>query len=73
MAEESARAVVRVKGMDSAEARQRAHRALAAVVGVSNVSTGDDQRVEVEYDPTEATVMDLIRALRRLGFVAGME
>ncbi len=68
-----ARAMVGVKGMDSVEARAKVHRALAEVPGVQHVATGADHRVVVEYDPSEATVMDLIRALRRIGFLAGME
>ncbi len=67
------RAVVAVRGMDTQEARQRVRSALAAVAGVSEVMPGDGSKMIVEYDPTEATVMDLIRALRRIGFLAGME
>lgn len=74
MAEQQmARAMLGVKGMDSLEARSKVHRALAEVPGVHNVVTGEDQTAAVEYDPSEATVMDLIRALRRIGFLAGME
>ncbi len=69
----SARAVVGVRGMDTQEARQRVRAALVAVAGVSEVQPGDGSKMIVEYDPTEATVMDLIRALRRIGFLAGME
>ncbi len=59
--------------METSEARQRVRIALAAVPGVSEVQPGDGAKMIVEYDPTEATVMDLIRALRRIGFLAGME
>ncbi|HEV6953052.1 MAG TPA: hypothetical protein VKY86_07340 [Promicromonospora sp.] len=47
--------------------------ALAGVRGVRDVQPADEARMVVEYDPSEATVMDLIRALRRIGFLAGME
>jgi len=46
---------------------------LREVPGVLEVAPGDAARVAVEYDPTEVTAMDLIRALRRIGFLAGME
>ena len=67
------RAVVAVRGMETQEARQRVRAALASVAGVTEVQPGDGAKMIVEYDPTEATVMDLIRALRRIGFLAGME
>lgn len=73
MAEAGARALMRVRGMDTEEARLKVLHALQEVRGVIQVAPGDSERVHVEYDPSEATVMDLIRALRRLGFLAGME
>ncbi|HLV12707.1 MAG TPA: hypothetical protein VKY42_09685 [Trueperaceae bacterium] len=69
----TARAVVGVRGMETPESRQRVRLALAAVAGVKDVQAGDGAKMVVDYDPTEATVMDLIRALRRIGFLAGME
>lgn len=71
--ETAARALVAVRGMDSSEAKQRVHHALAAVVGVLRVQPGEDGKMIVDYDPSEVTVMDLIRALRRIGFLAGMD
>ena len=71
--EQRARASVAVRGMDSPEAKQRVHRALAAVIGVLHVQPGEDGKMVVDYDPSEVTVMDLIRALRRIGFLAGMD
>lgn len=73
MPEESARALVGVRGMDTEDARRRVIEALAGVRGVRDVQPADEARMVVEYDPSEATVMDLIRALRRIGFLAGME
>ncbi len=73
MAESLARALVGVRGMDTDDARHSVLTALAAVPGVRDVQPADDARVVVDYDPSEATVMDLIRALRRIGFLAGME
>jgi len=40
---------------------------------VLHVGAGDAGQVEVRYDDTETTVMEMIRALRRLGYLAGME
>lgn len=68
-----ARALVAVRGMDSPSAKQRVHQALASVVGVLRVQPGEDGKMIVDYDPSEVTVMDLIRALRRIGFLAGMD
>ena len=71
--EPAARASVAVRGMDSPAAKHRVHQALAAVVGVLSVQPGEDGKMIVDYDPSEVTVMDLIRALRRIGFLAGMD
>ncbi len=35
-------------------------------------ATPDDGQIEVHYDPSQHTVMDLIRAIRQQGFLAGM-
>lgn len=68
-----ARALVAVRGMESEAAKRRVHTALSAVAGVHAVSPGDGGKMVVDYDPSEATVMDLIRSLRRIGFLAGMD
>ncbi|MFA5550576.1 MAG: cation transporter [Trueperaceae bacterium] len=69
----NARALMRVRGMDTEQSRDQVITTLQAVAGVVSVTGGDAEQVSVEYDPTEVTVMDLIRALRRIGFLAGME
>lgn len=61
-----------VRGMGD-ESRERVREALLAVPGVLEAEPGDAEQVEVRYDDTETTVMEMIRALRRLGFLAGME
>lgn len=73
MADDRAKVLVGVRGMDSSEAGERVMATLRAVPGVLSVAPSDAARLAVEYDPTEATAMDLIRALRRIGFLAGME
>jgi len=67
-----ARVIVGVRGMDTEAARAKVRQALLAVPGVTSVDPSGDQQWLVRYDPTEATVMDMIRAARRLGFLAGM-
>lgn len=64
---------MRVRGMDTDESRQQVVQTLASVFGVVSVAPSDAGQLRVEYDPTEVTVMDLIRSLRRIGFLAGME
>lgn len=64
---------MRVRGMDTEAARERVMQTLQQVPGVARVSQGDVERINVDYDPSDLTVMDLIRALRRIGFLAGIE
>lgn len=64
---------MRVRGMDTEDSRAQVVQTLRDVMGVVSVAPADAGQVNVEYDPTEVTVMDLIRALRRIGFLAGME
>jgi len=70
---EGVRILLGVRGLGDADDRERVHRALAALPGVLDVGPGDAGQVEVRYDDTETTVMEMIRALRRLGYLAGME
>jgi hypothetical protein len=44
-----------------------------AIEGVEKADVGTGQQATVEYDAGSLTVMDLIRALRKIGFLAGME
>lgn len=67
------RVLLGVRGMDGEEARERVRSALLEVSGVQEVDVGEDGQAAVTYDGTSATVMDLIRSLRRIGFLAGME
>ena len=70
---EGVRVLLGVRGMDDDEARANVTTALLRVDGVLSVDPGDARQVQVRYDDTETTVMEMIRALRRLGFLAGME
>lgn len=67
------RVLLGVRGLDEDDDRRRVHEALAATPGVLEVGAGDAGQVEVRYDDTETTVMEMIRAVRRLGYLAGME
>jgi hypothetical protein len=67
------RVLLGVRGMDTPDAAALVRETLAALHGVQLVEAGTDHQALVEYDATETTVMDLIRSLRRLGFLAGME
>lgn len=64
------RVLLGVRGM-SREAGPSVAAALAALPGVSR-ATPDDGQIEVHYDPSQLTVMDLVRAVRAQGFLAGM-
>lgn len=59
--------------MDTPAAAERVKRTLSAVAGVASVEARQDGQAAVEYDDSEVTVMDLIRSLRHIGFLAGME
>lgn len=69
---ERARVLLAVRGMDTAPARDKVIRAVGAVTGVVSVEPAGEGQLWVAYDPSAATVMDMIRAARRLGFLAGM-
>jgi copper chaperone len=69
----AARVLLGVRGMDTDASRGRVEQALREVPGVLRAEASSDLQVAVEYDSAEVTVMDLIRALRRIGFLAGME
>lgn len=59
--------------MTSREAADKVEQTLLAVPGVDKVEVGTSEQATVEYDDSEVTIMDLIRTLRRVGFLAGME
>lgn len=59
--------------MDTADGAAYVAETLRALPGVYEVEAGTDCQATVEYDATELTAMDLIRALRGIGFLAGAE
>lgn len=72
MSEAGVRVLLGVRGLDETE-RPRVHAALEAIDGVLAVEPSDAGQVAVRYDDRATTVMTMIRALRRLGYLAGME
>jgi copper chaperone CopZ len=66
------RVLLGVRGMETPEQTQKVVRALQSLEGVAKVEPGQPGQVLVEYDPHQLTVMDLIRAIREEGFLAGM-
>lgn len=67
------RVILGVKGMDTPEAVRKVKETLQVLEGVTRVDAGTDRQAAIEYDPSSITVMDFIRALRKIGFIAGME
>ncbi len=70
MTNSATRVLLGVRGM-SREAGDRVSAALKDLPGVER-ATPDEGQIEVHYDPTRLTVMDLVRAVRAQGFLAGM-
>lgn len=68
-----ARVILGVKGMNTLEAADKVRTTLLSLDGVQKADVGTGQQATVEYDASSLTVMDLIRALRKIGFLAGME
>lgn len=61
-----------VRGMEGDEAQSKVMAAVETVPGVASVEGAGAGQLIVRYDAAEVTVMDVIRAVRRVGFLAGM-
>jgi copper chaperone CopZ len=68
-----ARVLLGVKGMDTMDSAERVWETLMALEGIIKVDVSPQQQATVEYNEDDLTTMDMIRALRRIGFLAGME
>ena len=69
-----ARVLLGVRGMENEHDTVRVEKLLLDVDGVLSASVSyRDKQAAIEYDETEITTIDLIRALRSEGFQAGME
>lgn len=64
------RTLMEVRGLTPASG-QKVAAALLALDGVTR-ATPDGTQIEVHYDPSLLTVMDLLREIRKQGFLAGM-
>lgn len=70
MTPQTTRVLLGVRGMNR-EAGEKVAAALLKLAGVSK-AVPDAGQIEVHYDPSAQTVMDLVRAVRAQGFLAGM-
>ena len=68
-----ARVLLGVKGMDNMNSAEKVWETLMSLEGVVKVDVSPQQQATVEYNENDLTTMDLIRALRKIGFLAGME
>jgi copper chaperone len=66
------RVLLGVRGLATVEAVEKVTAALKKIAGVAEVGNPHPGQIEVNFDPTQATVMDLLRAVRSVGFLAGM-
>ena len=66
------RVLLGVRGLPDQAATDRVMSALKKVRGVSDVNNPHPGQLEITYDPASSTIMDLIRAVRAEGFLAGM-
>ncbi len=66
------RVLLGVRGLETPEQTEKVLRALRSLEGIVKVEPGQPGQILVEYDPHRLTVMDLIRAIREEGFLAGM-
>ena len=66
------RVLLGIPGVETEEQMQEVLEALTSLEGVGEVQVQQAGQFMVEYDPHVLTVMDLIRAVRERGFLAGM-
>ncbi len=66
------RIMLGIQGIESDDQMKKVVDALARQKGVLKTEVQQLGQVTVEYDPHRLTVMDLIRAVREEGFLAGM-
>ncbi|WP_457637236.1 heavy-metal-associated domain-containing protein [Oceanithermus sp.] len=66
------RVMLGIQGVENYGQMSKIVEALTKQKGVLKAETQQLGQVAVEYDPHRLTVMDLIRAVREEGFLAGM-
>jgi copper chaperone len=65
------RVLLGVRGLEDAASIEKVLEVLRKIKGVEQVTNPHPGQVEVVYD-SSLTVMDFIRAIRSVGFLAGM-
>ncbi len=66
------RVMLGIQGVENYGQMEAVSQALEKQKGVNKVEVQQLGQIVVEYDPQRLTVMDLIRAVREEGFLAGM-
>ena len=66
------RVLIGVRGVEVPDQMKQIVGALQQVKGINKAASHNLGQVEVEYDETRLTTMDLIRTVREQGFLAGM-
>ncbi len=66
------KALMQVHGLSDAESTKRVIESLQGLSGVESVKVSDRGVLAVAYDGSYLTVMDLIRNVRKQGFLASM-
>jgi len=66
------RVMLGIQGVENYGQMEVVSKALEKQKGVNKVEVQQLGQVVVEYDPQQLTVMDLIRAVREEGYLAGM-
>ncbi len=64
--------LMQVQGLVDADSTKRVMDSLEAMPGVQSVKLSDRGTLSIAYDGSYLTVMDLIRAVRKQGFLASM-
>jgi copper chaperone len=64
--------LIGVRGLQAPEQVEKVLRALHELSGVEEVELIEPGQLQVRYNPQSLTVMDLLRAIREQGFLAGM-
>ncbi len=65
------RVLLEVRGLEDAASIEKVLGVLLKIKGVEQVNNPHPKQVEVMYD-SSLTVMDFIRAIRSVGYLAGM-
>lgn len=66
------RVLIGVRGVEVPDQMKQIVGALQQVQGINKAASHNLGQVEVEYDESRLTTMDLIRTVREQGFLAGM-